>query len=232
MARSLSAASLPGLSFGIDHDQPVADEGALGAADDLAGLDHHIHLLVVGRGEHIGRRALGDLGGELIRAGEVEGHGRATIGRAKLLADLLEGGGERGGGEHRQIAPVRGRGGGAAVGAAVRAVGAGAAVGSAIGGRALAHCRWCRGICGSGRGGRAGSGRCGRGGPTTGRHQHGHEQHEDDQQAGTGHTRHSFHTVEPTNGEQGAGIRAQRYAGAGITLAAQISTLIFLILIE
>ncbi len=60
------------------------------------------HPALVGRREHVGRSALLDLQGELLRAGEVELHRQSRVARFENATKLAEGLGERGGGVDRE----------------------------------------------------------------------------------------------------------------------------------
>ncbi len=68
------------------------------------GVGDHGHLGLVGRGEHVDRRALGDLGGQRRAAGEVELDVQVRVVGHQLVAELAEDVGERGGREDRERA--------------------------------------------------------------------------------------------------------------------------------
>ena len=92
-----------------DDREPVVDEW-LRNARDVSRVPDLLHVLVVGRREHVGRCTLDDLPRQRRRAGEVELDLGAGMRRLEVLADRAEGLGQRRRGEdgHRR-APGRAR---------------------------------------------------------------------------------------------------------------------------
>ena len=81
----------------------------VGGAGGQAGVGDRLHGRVAGRGEDVGGRAVDDLLGEVGRPGVVQLDVDARVGGLELLLQRGERLGQRGGGEDRERARLRGR---------------------------------------------------------------------------------------------------------------------------
>ena len=85
-----------------DRDQPVVCEDWLLAAGQAA-VAHHGHPVIVGRGKDVGRGALLDLQGKLLRPGVVDVDVQVGHPVPQRVGELVECAGERGGGEDGEV---------------------------------------------------------------------------------------------------------------------------------
>ena len=102
--------SMPaGLSAGVTMTSRLRTN-VCGVAGDVAVVRGGLHLGGVGRGEDVGLGAFGELGHQRLRAAEVVGDGQTLVGGFEVGLDLLEGVGQRRGGEDGQLAAPVGEG--------------------------------------------------------------------------------------------------------------------------
>ena len=88
---------------GHDHHQSVAHKVRPVGRAHQALLLRGVHGLLVGRGEHIHRRALGHLLQQGARRAKVQQHLAAGVRGFVALGNVLEGIGQAGGGRHRDF---------------------------------------------------------------------------------------------------------------------------------